>query len=208
MAKYLDKFPKLLYTKDSKTTLITNLLTRVSPIKGAIDSVSLFYQYDVQDGDTPEIVASKYYDDPELHWTILLFNDILDPYYDWPMEYQQFQSFIIDKYGSVESAKTTIHHYEKKVTTTDNLTGEITTKTYIIDSNTYNNDEKLIQEILDSPMSRTLSNGDVVVISVSKRQVDCYDYEEELNESKRKIKLIKKELIPNIINQFNQLMGE
>lgn len=203
MAKYLDKFPKLLYNK----TLITNLLTRVSPIKGVIDGVSLFYDYDIQEGDTPEIVASKYYDDPELHWIILLFNDIYDPFYDWPMTYQQFQSYIIDKYGSEQTAKTTIHHYEKTVKTIDDFSGQVTTNTYIIDYEAYLNDPKLINEITNSPYKKTFQNGATITIDVSKREVDSYEYELELNESKRKIKLVKKEIVIDIINQFDTLVG-
>ena len=203
MAKYLDKFPKLLYNK----TLITNLLTRISPIKGAIDNVSLFYEYDIQEGDTPEIVASKYYDDPEMHWIILLFNDIYDPFYDWPMTYQQLQTYIIDKYGSIQSAKTTNHHYEKTIKTIDDPTGQVTTKTYIIDYDTYMNDARLINEITNSPYRLVFSNGTSTTVQVSKRDVDCYEYENELNESKRRIKLIRKELIYDILKQFDSLVG-
>ena len=138
MPRYFNKFPKLLYTKNSNTTLVTNLLARVDKIKSKLDSDSLFYTYDIQEGDTPELIASKYYDDAELHWVVLMFNDMYDPFYDWPMHYQQFQSYIVDKYGDVATAMATHHHYEKTISTIDGYSGETTKNTYMIDLNSYN----------------------------------------------------------------------
>lgn len=201
MARYLDKFPKLLYTRDSKTTLVTNLLTRIATVKGVLDDISLFYYYDIQEGDTPEIIASKYYNDPELHWVILILNDIMDPYYDWPMTYQQFQAYITDKYGSQAAAQIQVHHYEKIVTSTDSFSGQSTKQTYTIDLDTYNS-------VIPESITKTFSNGISVTVETSKRVVDSYTFEEELNESKRKIKLIKSNLIPELKRQFEFLMSE
>jgi hypothetical protein len=61
MSRYFNKFPKLLYTKNLNTSLVTNLLVRVDTIKNKLDNAALFYNYDIQEGDTPEIIASKYY---------------------------------------------------------------------------------------------------------------------------------------------------
>lgn len=200
MPRYFNKFPKLLYTKNSNTTLVTNLLARVDTIKSKLDSASLFYTYDIQEGDTPELIASKYYDDAELHWVVLMFNDMYDPFYDWPMHYQQFQSYIVDKYGDVATAMATHHHYEKTISTLDSYSGETTKNTYMIDLNSYN-------AAVVGTITRTFPNGQTVTVTTAKRNVDSYVYEEELNESKRTIKLIKSDLIPDIRKQFEYLMG-
>ena len=84
-----------------------------------------FDVYDVQDGETPEMIAHKYYGDPELHWTILLANDIQDYYTDWPMGVARFEQFLTDKYGGNIYG---IHHYE-----IEQLSGK-TTKTIDIGS--------------------------------------------------------------------------
>lgn len=201
MPRYFDKFPKVLYTKDGSSNLLTNLLVRVDKIRSFLDNASLFYRYDIQEGDTPEIIASKYYDDPELHWAVLVFNDMSDAFYDWPMTYQQFEEFIKEKYGSVATAKTTVHHYEKIVETTDSFTNETTKNVYTIDLDSYN-------LVVPSSTTRTFTNGQSVTVVVSKRAVDCYDYENELNESKRNIRLVKRELMPEVKRQFEYLMGK
>ena len=50
--------------------------------------------YDVQDGDTPSILAYQVYGDANKHWVILLFNNIINPYYDWPLGRQAFFAFV------------------------------------------------------------------------------------------------------------------
>lgn len=201
MPRYFNKFPKMLYTKDNNTSLVTNILTRIDTIKNELDNVALFYNYDIQEGDTPEMIASKYYNDPELHWVVLIFNNMFDPFYDWPLHYQQFQEFIIDKYGDAATALATHHHYEKTIITIDGYSGQSTKNTFIIDLDSYN-------AVIPSTTTRTFPNGQTVTVVTTKRDVDCYIYEEELNELKRTIKLIKNDLIPEIKRQFEFLMSK
>ena len=197
MSRYFNEFPKLIYTRDSVTSLATNLLTRIATVKGEIDTSSLYYEYNIKDGDTPEIIASKYYGDAELHWVVLIFNDIIDPFYDWPMEYRQFIKFLTDKYGSPATSQTTVHHYEKIIETTDHQSGETTTKIYTIDLESY--------DLLPAEPTEVI-NAMVTEIT-SRNIVYCYDYENNLNESKRTINLVRKELVGTIKNQFKQLMS-
>jgi hypothetical protein len=197
MPRYFNEFPKLIYTRDSVTSLVTNLLTRIATVKDEIDTSSLYYEYNIKDGDTPEIIASKYYGDAELHWVVLIFNDIIDPFYDWPMEYRQFVKFLTDKYGSSATSQTTVHHYEKIIETTDHQSGETTTKIYTIDLESY--------DLLPAEPTEVI-NAMVTEIT-SRNIVYCYDYENNLNESKRTINLVRKELVGTIKNQFKQLMS-
>jgi hypothetical protein len=201
MSKYFSKFPKLIYTRQGVSNLATDLLTRIDTIKGVLDNTSLFYTYSIQEGDTPEMIASKYYGDAELHWIVLIFNEIIDPFYDWPMHYQQFILFLTDKYGSPATAQSTNHHYEKIIQSTDGYTGKMTTDVYQIDLASYN-------LIPAEPITVTkVLNNQTITVTSSRRAVSCFDYENELNESKRVIKLIKNSLVPDIKNQFEILMS-
>lgn len=120
MGKFLDRFPKVLYDingrKLTNYDTVTDLSFRFSIIKDAIKSVSSYYDYVIRDGETPEILADRVYDDPEGYWVILYANDIYDPQYDWPLDSNAFKRFIISKYGSTQAAKSNIHHYEKTQT--------------------------------------------------------------------------------------------
>ena len=201
MSKYFNKFPKLIYTRQGVSNLATDILTRIDVIKGILDNTSLFYTYSIQEGDTPEMIASKYYGDSELHWIVLIFNEIIDPFYDWPMHYRQFIIFLTNKYGSPATAQITNHHYEKIVTSIDGYTGKVTTDVYQIDLDSYNH-------IPAEPTTETrVLNNQTITVTTSRRAVSCFDYENELNESKRVIKLIKNNLVPDIKNQFEILMS-
>ena len=107
---YFDKFPLMTYDMKNNNVykLLPNILKRVK-LRAAIKSgVFLFDKFDVPMGDKPEDVAFKFYGDAELHWVILMTNNITDRYYQWPMTQPQFQEFLEDKYDNPDG----IHHYE------------------------------------------------------------------------------------------------
>lgn len=106
---YFDQFPKTYYTFDNvNATLITNFMARVALSDELKNNVMLYDPYTIIDGETPEIVADKTYGDPQLHWVILLTNDIVDPRYDWCLSQEHLFSMCSGKYSNVYG----VHHYE------------------------------------------------------------------------------------------------
>ena len=87
---------------------MTDLLARVKVIPLVKENIVNFDYYNVQDGETPEMIAYKYYGDVNLHWTILAVNEVVDYYEDWPMSVQKFEQFVKEKYENPQA----IHHYE------------------------------------------------------------------------------------------------
>ena len=114
---YFEQFPLIPYDSvgDGNFKLITNLLKRVGVRAKIKANVAVFDTYDVKEGETPEMIADKLYDDPELHWVVLLMNDITDRYHQWPLNYNQFLAHINDKYSNVDA----VHHYEISQTSGD-----------------------------------------------------------------------------------------
>ena len=107
---YFDRFPLITYDMKNNNVykLVPDILRRVK-LRAAIRSgVFLFDKYDVPYGDKPEDIAFKFYGDAELHWVVLMTNNITDRYYQWPMTQPQFQEFLEDKYDNPDG----IHHYE------------------------------------------------------------------------------------------------
>ena len=107
---YFNKFPKGNYDLqgNGQFKLVTDLMRRVKVRSKIVDEASLYDKYDVPSGENPEDTAFKHFGDPELHWVILLTNNITDRYYDWPLSLQDFEAFIKDKYTNPDG----IHHYE------------------------------------------------------------------------------------------------
>jgi len=117
---YFQMFPDTLYDAkgNGNYTVMKDILTRVKLVTSKKENILNFDYYNVQDGETPEMIAHKYYGDVNLHWTILVANDIVDYYNDWPMSVQKFEKFVFDKYDNPQA----IHHYEISQTS-----GETTT---------------------------------------------------------------------------------
>jgi hypothetical protein len=209
MSKYFNFFPKVLYTSDEKTSdIVNNITARFNFEESFKTNTAVSYEYDVKDSDTPEIIADKFYGDSERHWIVLLFNDIMDPQFDWPMDYKTLINFIDNKYkanaNSGQSgsnwAQSHTHSYYKIETRTVISTNSVNVNTIEVDANTYAN-------IASSSSTVTLADGKVITIAISRDSQSYYDYEMELNESKRKIKLLKTEFVPTIEEEFRRVIG-
>ena len=107
---YFDRFPLMTYDMKNNNVykLVPDILRRVKLRASIKSGVFLFDKFDVPMGDKPEDVAFKFYGDAELHWVILMTNDITDRYYQWPMTQPQLEAFLADKYDNPDG----IHHYE------------------------------------------------------------------------------------------------
>ena len=110
MPNYFSYFPKIYYDAvgEGNYKVVTNLLRRVQIKQGLKDSGAFFDEIDVMQGMTPEIMAEQIYGDQKYYWVILLFNNIKDRFYDWPLDNVQFENYINDKYTNPNA----VHHYE------------------------------------------------------------------------------------------------
>ena len=215
MAKYFNYFPKTFYTSNNNATgidTVTNLIARFGFEQKLKENSLVFYEYNIQESDTPEIIASKYYGNPERHWIVLLFNDIIDPQYDWPLQYSTLINFIDEKYTANGAANSTpqtglvwsqstnnVKAYFKIVTRTsssDSLIEKIQ-----VDANTYAN-------VTVSTTTYTLQDGSTVTEAVTKEKQTYYDYEIEENEKKRTINLLKQEFVPEVEKEFRRIIKQ
>ena len=107
---YFSKFPKGNYdiNGNGNQKLVTDLFKRIKLRSKISDKVSLYDVYDVPNGEKPEDTAFKHFGDPELHWVILITNNITDRYYGWPLNEQDFETYIRNKYSNPDA----VHHYE------------------------------------------------------------------------------------------------
>ena len=212
MAKYFNFFPQVFYAQDSglkSLDVLTNLTTRFTFEEEFKTNTSVYYKYDVEDGDTPEILAYKIYGSSEKHWVILLMNDIVDPLYDWQLKQQNVIKFVDNKYSANANvgqtgynwASTNTHSYYKVVTQTVPSTGEIDITKYQIDSNAYS-------ILTTSSTTYTLSDQKQITVAISKELKTYYEYEVDENEAKRTIKILKPEIIPDLEKEFKRVLND
>ena len=114
---YFSEFQKIYYDFPDNSPsgrfiqVLTDITQNVRVRKEALSQITLYDEYDIQDGDTPEIIAEKYYGDPELHWIILLVNQRYDYINDFPLPMLELEQHAIGLYGNEHIDN--IHHYEK-----------------------------------------------------------------------------------------------
>ena len=215
MAKYFNYFPKTFYTSNNDVNgveAITNIISRFAFDSQLKENTSAFYPYQVQDSDTPEIIADKYYGNVEYHWVVLLFNNIIDPQFDWPLKNDTLIDYIDKKYTANGTANTpaqsgltwalsenNVQGYFKVVTTTAN-DGTITQEKITIDANTYAN-------VTTGSNTYTTQAGEAVTVRTTKETQSYYTYETNLNESKREINLVKSDFLSQIEKEFKRVVS-
>jgi hypothetical protein len=92
-------------------SIVTNILTSIRFKEAVKQSVTNYYPYTIKEGDRPDTIAQFYYEDERYFWVVLLSNNIIDPYYEWPLGVNDFRKFIIKKYNSIELAQSKTAFY-------------------------------------------------------------------------------------------------
>ena len=183
MSEFFQHYPQIGYditdAKPTKTKTAINIMIR-SKIKTAVlDDIIAYFPYTIPEAERPDVTAFKSYGDIKYTWLIFLINDIQDPIFDWPLNSREFGKYIKNKYGSLATAQSTVHHYEQTVrekVEATNTSDPIPKATIEVDLTTYN----------------TLAVG-------SRKLVYYYDWEVERNEDKRNIKLIDKKYVASVL---------
>ena len=182
-------FPKVNYSlkKNKNFELLTNITLRFKVRDIIKNRTAIYFDYVVKDSDRPDIIASKYYDDPSLDWIIFLVNDIVDPYYDWPLSDESFDSYMRTLYGSTAEAKSTVFEYRKIINNQSvRFDGKIIPKrTVVVDLNTYNS-----------------------LPATDREQISAYDYYFEQNVEKRKIKILDKQFVSSLVREVDLIFSD
>jgi len=182
MANYFRNLPKIKYdingAEPNKFLNVTNIMKRISFKPSVIEDITDYYPYRVKDGERPDIISHQKYGSVAYAYLIMLINDIYDPLFDWPLSSQQFEKYLTNKYGSVSAAMGETKYYYQIVRAEVARTGtseRIPEVKFIVDETTYD----------------ALDSGD-------RTTQTAYEWEDELNDDKRDIKLIQASLIQDI----------
>ena len=226
---YFTQIPRVVYPSltdavgENTAIVLTNILTRSAFLQEIVSNISLFYDYQVKDGETAEIIADKLYGDVNRAWIVLLFNQLSNPFYDFPLIMEQLHAMIEAKYGqTLAQSQTTIHHYEARVTRTIYFNGmpeSVSEKVYTISEQQQNPDTGLAEDRIALPAiadtslpgesyTENFGSGVTVTTSYEYAAVSNYTYELEENEKRRSIKLLDAAYIGNVESELRKLMRD
>jgi hypothetical protein len=189
MANYFKSIPNIAYDINGNAPntyqKATNIMKRPIFKPAVIDEITDYYPYRIKDGFRPDMVSQDVYDTPAYAYLILMFNDIYDPVFDWPMGIKQFDSYIVSKYGSMDAAITTVKYYYQIIRAEVAKTGtseRIPAVKYIIDQTAYN--------ALGEDVRSTISQ---------------YDWEFDLNDAKTELQMIDSSVIQDVDFQVKRM---
>lgn len=188
-------YPSLLKERESNTDFVQtkNLFRRVKIREDLFANFMQFDKYEVIGDERPDNVAEKVYGNDGLDWVILLSNNIIDINNEWPMNQSQLNMFLDEKYTPQQLVS--IHHYET-LELRDNKNQLILPAGLVVDADF--NMEYLSGGQVKS--TNSLVDGRPV------KAVTFYDYENDLNDQKRNINVLKQEFLGLFIKDFERIM--
>jgi hypothetical protein len=171
--------------------LAKNFFRRFILSDSAFANALYFNKYTIVDGERPDLIANKFYGTTELDWVILLTNNIINPSFDLPIRESSLPSFVESKYSDSDAA----HHYE--TVELKNSLGEVILQEglwvdYSYVSTTHKFYDRGTKTII-------IKNGTSISSSVTN-----YQYEKNLNDSKREIYILRPEFIDKFLSEFEQ----
>ena len=200
MSKYFRKLPNLNYPsllKDRESNIdfvqTKNLFRRAKVREDLFDNFMQFDKYKIIGDERPDNVAQKVYDNDDLDWVVLMSNNIIDIKNEWPLTQSQLNEFINEKYTAQQLVS--IHHYET-LELRDNKNQLILPAGLVVD-------EDFNMEYLSGGQVKSTNS---LVDGRPIKAVTFFDYENDLNEQKRNINVLKQEFLGLFIKDFERIM--
>ena len=191
MANYFKSIPNVKYDINGNAPntfqKVTNIMKRPKFKPAVVSEIVDYYPYRIKDGYRPDMVSQDVYGTPTFAYLILMFNDIYDPVFDWPLGLRQFDNYIVSKYGSIDSAVSTVKYYYQIIRAEIAKTGtseRIPAVKYIIDSTAY--------ALLGEDERSTISQ---------------YDWEFELNDEKTELQMINASVIQDVDYEVKRMFA-
>ena len=161
---------------DVKLLSAKNLWRRSEIVSEFKNSITIFDEMIVNNGEKPEVIANRIYKNPFLAWTIFVANDIVNYYEQWPRSTRQLSEYVEAKYDNPQATK---HYVTTEVKQGNNIivpAGKVVPQNYSI----------------------SYYNGSTTVTANPTVSITNYQYEEQINSEKEKIQIIR----PNVIESF------
>ena len=189
MSNYFRQVPNFEYVsrlpdaKISDYALVKNLFKRGKLREDIFQNLAFFTKYQIKGNDRPDNVAFEFYQDSNLDWLVLICNNIINVQTEWPLPQNDFDRFVLDKYGDYDTLYNGIHHYETpEIKNSQGVTLVASGLEVDINYSISFYDFFIDQQISLGPEF----NGPQISIPVTN-----YEYEEQLEDSKRNIYLLK-----------------
>lgn len=215
---YFKNFQRLVYQfPDDIKRVITDLSIRPKFRDDILENANNFELYNVNDGDTPEIIAYEQYGDENMHWAILIANNVMSIYNDWVKDQAQFQEFLFQKYktqtdsdgATVTLSRIGVTEFVQFVGTTGNDFSSYVTGTTVKTKPSHFEDTNKVYYSYDSIVNNgsgkdAFGNG-ISYPTVSPVSIETV--EDRLNEEKRSIIIPTEQVIEKMRKEIKEYVN-
>lgn len=191
MSRYFQYFPKTFHSGEK----LTDITKRVKFYQRLQKDPYIFLPYTIKEDERADEIAYYYYGDSGFIWLVYLSNNIIDPYYEWPLNTSEFDDMLIKKYTTL-SGTTGLNVVNW--TRNTNITTNILYYKNVADPE--------IQISPDSYGKSIQYDGDFVTSDWYPYRY--YDYEFDQNEERRTILLVSRIYASQIEREFKRVMNE
>jgi hypothetical protein len=199
MSNYFRQVPDFEYVsrlpdaKISDYITVKNFFKKGKLREDIFQDLAFFTKYQIQGNDRPDNVAFEIYGDSSLDWLVLICNNITNIQTEWPLPQQQFDNYVLEKYGDYDTLYNGIHHYETvEVVNSQGVVivpaGLQVESNYSVSYYDYINDS----QITESDIVEAVTN---------------YTYEETQEDKKRNIFLLKPRYLNIVIDDMEDIMA-
>lgn len=201
-SNYFSAIPKISYTLDDYITeqIVTDITRRVTLEKEFANNSAFFETYDILENETPEEISYRFYGTTNLHWLILLVNNIVDPRFEWPQTDNQIYEQTEKKYGGSESVFARNRAFDSK-------DYQVETFFLLTEDSKHKNPTRLTFETTAEngvPTNQPIAYADSPTISKFDTN---YDVEIKKNEEYRNIKILKPEIVEEVVRNYQVLIS-
>ena len=196
-APYFRQVPDLEYVsrlpnaKISDYIKVKNLFKRGKLADDIFANLSFFTKYQIEGDDRPDNVAYKVYSDSTVDWVVLLSNNYINIQSEWPLLQNDFDRYLLDKYGTYEKLNA-VHHYE--TSEIKNVDGATITPAGLTVASDYS------VTYYDAATGQEVEKENTAV------EVTNYEYESKIEDAKRDIYLLKPEYLNVIKDDMRDIM--
>jgi len=101
MSFYFENFPVIDFEYTPGILKKSVDILRRTDITNQLLNTNEYNLFTIVDGETPQSVAIKYYNDVSLYWSFFITNRLINPFHDWPASYEKLNKRIESKYAGV-----------------------------------------------------------------------------------------------------------
>jgi hypothetical protein len=197
---FFSDFPKIAYSLDDNATqqVVVDILKRVIIQKEYQENTAYYEEYDIKHGETPEEVSFRFYGTTSLHWLILMVNNIIDPRFGWPISEENLIKQVESKYGGENNIFT--------LNRAKNAKGyQVETFFILSEESTHKDPVRIVYEGISDNINTPVIYQESLTIA---NYESNYEVESQKNEKIRSIKIIKPEIVQDIVINFKQLISK